>query len=87
LLTFKSLIVMYFSRWSLVLVSFQHRQQTLMDTDILLFRLNHPYTLLTHRPHDAKNIHVIRHLDLLQDPVQGDKGAGAAYTGTGNTTN
>lgn len=87
LLTFKSLIVMYFSRWSLVLISLQHCQKTLMDTDILLFCLYHPDTLLTHCPYNAKNIYMIRHLNLLEDSVQGNKCARAANTSTVNVTN
>jgi len=83
-LTFISLIVMYFPRWSLVLISLQHCQKTLMDTNVLLFCLYHPNTLLTHCPYNAKNIHVIRHLDLLQDSVQGNKCTRATNTSTVN---
>jgi hypothetical protein len=57
-----------------------------MDADILLFCLHHPYTLLAHCPYNAKNIHMIRHLDLLQNSVQGNKCTGAANTSTANIT-
>jgi len=77
---------MYFSWWSLVLISFQYCQKTLMDTDILLFCLYHPDTLLTHCPYYAKNVHMICNLNLLQDSIQGNKRTGTTHTSTVNTT-
>lgn len=77
---------MYFSRWSLVLISFQYCQKTLMDTDILLFCLYHPDTLLTHCPHYAKNVHMICNLNLLQDSIQGNKCTRTTHTSTVNIT-
>ena len=75
---------MYFSRRSLVLISFQYRQKTLMDTDILLFCLYHPDTLFTHCPYYAKNVHMICNLNLLQDSIQGNKCTGTTHTSTVN---
>jgi hypothetical protein len=77
---------MYFSRWSLVLISFQYRQKTLMDTDILLFCLYHPDALLTHRPYYAKNVHMICNLNLLQNSIQGNKCTRTTHTSTVNIT-
>lgn len=82
MLTFKTLIVVYFSRRARQFLSFQHRQQTLMYTNVLLFCLHHPHTLLTHRQHYSKYIHVIRYENLLQYSIQTDERSRSTNTGT-----
>lgn len=67
--TFESLIVMNLSWRSSGILSLQNGQETLMDADILLLRLNHPDPLFPHRPDDPEDINVLRYENLLQYSV------------------
>lgn len=67
--TFESLIVMNLSWWPSGVLSLQNGQETLMNADILLLRLDHPNSLFPHRPDDPENINVLRYEDLLQYSV------------------
>ena len=51
----------------LVLLSFEHREQALMDADVLLLRLHHPDSLLPHLVDDPEDVHRVRVGDLLND--------------------
>lgn len=79
--TFKSLIVMYLSRWPSGILALQHSQEALVDANILLLRLDHPNPLLPHRPDDPKDVDVFRYQYLLQYSVESDEGTTATHTG------
>lgn len=53
-----------------------------MDADVLLLRLDHPDSLLPHRPDDSEDVNVLRYENLLQYSVKGDEGAATTYAGT-----
>ena len=44
----------------------------LMDTDVLLLRLDHPNPLFPHFVHDTEDIYHVKFPDSLKDPVNGD---------------
>lgn len=64
-LTFESLIVVNLSWRASHVLALQHRQKTLVYANVLLLGLDHPHTLLPHRPHYPKDVHVFGHQDLL----------------------
>lgn len=58
-LTFKSLVIMYFSYRMFIFSSFQHSKKALVYTNVLLLCLNHPHTLTPHLIHYTKYVYVI----------------------------
>ena len=53
-----------------------------MDANVLLLSLHHPDALLSHRPYDPENVHVIGDDDLLQNAVQRDERARSSHART-----
>jgi len=64
----------------LIFATLKHRQQTLMDANVLLLRLHHPDALLSHLVDDAENVDaVVLAVELLEYSVQSDEGAGPSH--------
>ena len=53
-----------------------------MDTDILLFSLDHPDTFLPHLVHNAKDVDNVVFSDSLQDPIKGYEGPTSSNSST-----
>ena len=73
LVVLEALVVMHLHGEPLVvLLALQHAEQTLVDADVLLLRLDHPDPLFPHFVHDTEDVYHIKFPDSLKDPVNGD---------------